>query len=180
MRRQKVAGFSITVIITIIALLVIIGVIVWRWHETGSQNQTSAPAVSTLSQKPDPNKGYVVIREWGVRFKPSADLVDVEYGIVGNTAVFSTKQLAALDSSCGVGADTEYPFGKLSRSTTSAQEFTSEDNAGAFVKRIGNYYYQYATPQSACSQQNITAANNLQLQLTASFKHAVNTLEAAK
>lgn len=44
------------------------------------------------------------------------------------------------------------PLGKLTRTKTSTQEFTSE--SGEFIKHIGDYYYHYITPQTACAQQD--------------------------
>ena len=133
MSTQRQQGFSLAIISIIVLALCIAGIIVWRVYDSNqhkqdsqwqasSTNQTTSTATTTdntqqSAQKTDPNAGYIVIKEWGVRFKPVDGLDGVVYGVgfnkVSSTeeARFSTTQLAEYSNSCGVGTDSQPPLG---------------------------------------------------------------------
>lgn len=173
-------GFSLPLLIAIIAFVGVVGIVAWRFYAGSSQqNQTATTNQSPSQQEQpvaDPHAGYVVIGEWNVRFKPTGNLADVKYKVSTDTAVFSTAALAKYGASCDTGTDSLSPLGRLTRTTAEQQAFTSE--SGAFVKKIGDYYYRYTTPQAACSDD--TTASTLQTQTTAIFKTSIATLEATK
>ncbi|MGD8373471.1 MAG: hypothetical protein PVI21_01265 [Candidatus Woesebacteria bacterium] len=118
MHNQK--GFSPILIIITIATIALLGFIAWRvWDTNQNNNQTqqtttdqskTTETTSTNSQPTqttDPNQGYVVIKEWGVRFKPveGLDAEDVVYFADEATDgdekyVFTTKTLIDREPSC--------------------------------------------------------------------------------
>lgn len=181
---------NLSKVIIVICILAAAAIIVWQFTHN-SQNQPSpasseqiAPTASSNNEAPssqlDPNEGYVVIKEWDVRFKVENNLVNFQYAISSHgeaIASFSTSQLAAYGKDCSA-VGTKRPLGWLTRTTAQKQEQTS--SSGAFVKKIGEYYYQYYTPQGVCSQET-QAAGQLQTQiLNEQFKPSIITLEAIK
>lgn len=177
----------------IIAVVLIIGGIWWYFYlapskagDTKNAQTNSEPSpepVPKSSVPSDPNEGYVVIKEWNVRFKPVEGLKDVMYSVGSRTGFdesvgFSTKALSQYGKECSSGLDGRTPLGVLTRSKTEVQEFVGA--SGEFVRRIDRYYYHYITPQAVCAD-NDRAADNLQLQtLNSFFKPSVTNLEAAQ
>lgn len=166
-----------------IALVTILGLISWMLvtkqsgdSKDGIDTQTNTsetPSQPTTSD--DPNHGYIVVKEWGVRFKSEGELSDIVYSIENdNKAVFSTEKLAKFDPACGIGVDSKRPLGMLTRNSVEKPDFSAE--GGAFGKKIGEYYYTYVTPQSACSD---SGSDTLQTKTVAEFKLLIATLEAA-
>lgn len=177
-------GFSLPLLVTAMFVVLVGGFIAWRLFAPKTSSQIAPPQAkpsnSQAQTTSDPNAGYVVLKEWGVRFKPASNLGDIQYTIgnrtpnVDGTAVFSTSVLSAYSNSCSAKQNSKAPLGILTRTKAAKQEFTSE--SGAFVKKIGDYYYQYVTPQSACAED----AANLPAVPLAEFKSSIGTLEAAK
>jgi hypothetical protein len=184
MKKQTQKGFGAIVIILVVVGLIAVGFVGWRLYEgskrTSAEQSQQNNSTGQQTQN-DPNTGYIVIKAWGVRFKPVNSLSDLIYdtddAATPSQTRFSIKALAQYGGTCGTGSDSRSPLGMLTRTTTPKEEFVAD--SGAFVKHIGSYYYQYVTPQTACADNN-TTANNLQIQTTALFKSSILTLEAAK
>lgn len=127
---------------------------------------------------------YVAIGEWGVKFKPGADLADFFYLTSGDSVQPSTKSLmqvalsknppaanSAFDSFCSPAAS---PLGVMQRGKTGAaiQGTTYDKVAGAI--KVGDYYYIIVAPQASCSADK--TAQDLQTKQTAALKEAIKTL----
>jgi cell division protein FtsL len=125
------------------------------------------------------------IKEFGVRFKKSADLLE-PIGVVNTslgTSGFSSQGLmnAAFVADSKVNSTSSCspnnsPLGGISRGKT-GQTFqsTTFDKAQGAIK-IGEFYYVLITPQSTCSQD--TTAQAISTKQVAAFKTAFSTLEA--
>lgn len=199
MGEDKQRGFGAALVLVVAAVIVVAGFIAWNIYsgnkssfskptQTGGQTQTSTASANSSPQTTqpvlaDPNAGYVVIREWGVRFKPVDGLKDVVYAVDPNFhsgnleyVKFSTKALAQFGVSCSEKEKGTSPLGGLMRAK-SKQDFDSTIYTNP--QPIGGYYYQYVTPQAACGDSK--AANDLETQtLNSFFKPSIKTLEAAQ
>ena len=171
------------VVIAVAALLA--GVGVWWWlgmraNDSAADSQISqevAPADTTPEQitKPEEHQssGYLVLSQWNVRFKPSADVGVITYVVNGDTVAFSNEQIESIDPVCN-GKDGKAPFGTLTRTTTAQQP--NNARSGDFVKKIGEHYYEYTAPTSDCGDN--ADAHTLANKLLPSFKTSIDKLEA--
>lgn len=152
-KNQK--GFSVVEILIIIVVVGLIGTVGWlvydrqktKTPDSQPDTQTSIEQKGTAdtqpTQKADPNEGYLVVKEWGLRFKTPTGLTDVRYTIHDDTVAFFAKPTG---SSVQYRADydkyeegrSQYATGNLYRSRES-----TKDKLGLVVegKKIGDYYY---------------------------------------
>src|SRR5207302_6826042 len=95
MTTKQQSGFGVIPIIVIVAIVVVLGLVDYQIYtaqmnkpaaNSSTTNNQTSPASSQPSnttpnpaQQADPNAGYVVIKEWNVRFKPVSGLTGVEY-----------------------------------------------------------------------------------------------------
>lgn len=123
----------------------------------------------------DPNKGYIVIKEWGVRFKSTEGLKDVEYskveGLTEDDLTFTTTELSEKSEFCRKETG-QILLGLLTR----AKE--EDPQNGGVVAKIGDYIYQYRGPQAACTQD--TADVQLEGKTVIRLSESLRSLEAAK
>ena len=172
-------GFStLMAVIVVFIIIVIAGLIVWRVLDTNKTFNTQSQENTTNQQsqqqaKADPNEGYVVIKEWGVRFKPTEELTGVQYfkpeHVTIDSITFTTTALSAASEYCRESSG-DIILGLLTRSTETDPQY------GGMLAKIGAYTYQYRGPQAACSRDDLTAESKT---LTALLK-SLESLEAAK
>lgn len=109
--------------------------------ETAEKNtdQKDKPA-----DKPaDLNRGYLVIKEWGVRFKIPAGLADIRYYIHGDTAYFYAKPSG---QNLEFRADHDKPEGDYALATLTRSTDSTKERIGGQVegRKTGEYYYYTA------------------------------------
>jgi hypothetical protein len=152
-------GFGIVPVIAVIAVVAVVGLLAWRLWPQPEQKQTDAqhakdiPAadepIKTEQPPADKNKGYVVLKDWGVRFKPTAALGTVEFEKLSErTYTFSTVELAAREPSCRVGQN-DIQLGTLHR--VKEGEEVNLIMGGVFTT-INGYQYQHRSTDAACSE----------------------------
>jgi hypothetical protein len=179
MNAQKQHGFNALIIVLLIALVGVIGFVGWRMYDSSQQanNQQNAQNGNGQTQEPttDPNEGYVVIKEWGVRFKPVEGLSGVEYfkpkGLDENTYSITTKELGAVEPECGKNSQS-YALGLLTR----AEEVEPEN--GGVIATIGKYSYQYRVSSANCVADTTNA--QMKSQTLQRIIKSIETLEVAK
>lgn len=181
--REKTEGFGALGAIIVVLVALFIGLIGWRIYDankpqrsaTTAPSQTEGKVESTQEAPAVPNDGYVVIKEWGVRFKPVDGLVGVVYSAdKDNQAMsFSTLALAEYGDSCIVE---KMPLGRLIKTKGSKEDAQQLNTAHAV--QVNDAYYQYLAPQAICSENE--AAIKLQTDTINLFRQAVRSLEAAK
>lgn len=182
-RLNEDAGFGVAGVIVIVLAVLVAGLIAWRVYDTNNPAQTSE-SKSTPGQAEDAplatapvvesNDGYVVIEQWDVRFKPSAELGEVQYFKPKNlesydAVTFTTKALADASVSCSPSSE-NIILGLLYRSAEQRPGY------GETLAKIGDYYYQYRGPQAICGDGNGKTESDVLVHLIAALK----TLEAAK
>lgn len=150
MSKKDERGFGIVAVLVVVAVALLLGLLVWRIWESSQSPQPPPPR--TTQQQPSEDKAdvastYITIKEWGVRFKPHADLVDLSYfkptAIAEDSFTFTTAELAA-EASCSQSSG-NIVLGLLTRTTEPQPQF------GSSLAKIDNYYYQFRGPQAPCS-----------------------------
>lgn len=102
--KQKQAGFGAVEVLLIVVTIALIGALGWIFFTNNSDssndnadtNQTEArdsderdnPDGDTNEIAEDPNEGYFVVQEWGLRFTVPEGLEQVQYAINGDTLAF--------------------------------------------------------------------------------------------
>ncbi|HSE61266.1 MAG TPA: hypothetical protein VLA88_03140 [Candidatus Saccharimonadales bacterium] len=161
-------------IFAVIALVVLaIGFIAWRTWDSSQQ----APTANNEPAHPqtDPNAGYIVIREWGVRFKPVEGLTGVQYfkpkNVTTDAMSITTKELGDLEPECSAASDSMV-LGMITRSKD------PDPQAGGVLATIGGYNFQYRVSGAACATDS--SHFGIESQTVQKIIGSLKSLEAAK
>lgn len=181
MKRSKQQGFGAVAIIAAVVVLAVVVFVGWRIYDASQPADTNNQPTNSNNQpgntnqpsqtQTDPNEGYVVIKEWGVRFKPVDGLTGVQYYKVGTNSeffAFTTEALAQADPNCAA-ASGNIALAGITR---------SKDAAGTGKQHgpINDYYYYTRASGAACS----TNPNDLEGPVVSKLLQSLDTLEAAK
>jgi hypothetical protein len=182
MSTKNQLGFGIVPIIIIIVLVTVLGYAGYRVYTAQTSKPTANGSVTNKQSSPapaaptDPNAGYVVIKEWNVRFKPVSELHNVIYapGPGKGTISFSTADLKMLDSHCD--PETGPAIGGIERD---AVPYTDPEGPHPLsLGKIGNYYYYYDGTSSTCSDSKST--EDAETKAIARLKSSLLSLEAVQ
>lgn len=197
MKQQNQSGFAQLMIITIILGLGLVGTLGFVFYQNFIQkkdNVSKNDNSSKLAEKDsestgiedvkdiaDLNKGYLVLDDWGVKFKLPAALGNKEItyykGIPtkGTSYLFTTKGVEALGDTCAYNSNSYWgPLGTVTKSTTSPQEDEAvQGYTGALITQFDGNYYYYFSPQSTCSNKS----TDLQVQDVALVKELIMSLQ---
>lgn len=145
-------GFSVVEILVVVVVVGLLGAAGWLVYDRQKSKNNEQPVTQSSNQqnqetKPDPNAEYLVVKEWGLRFKVPSNLTDVKYRVFGDTLAFYAKptgytvEYRSDYEKLGDNNYPQYATGRLYKSTES-----SKDKIGIQVegKKIGNYYYYTA------------------------------------
>jgi hypothetical protein len=166
--QKSESGSAHVIIIAIlsVALIGAVGILFWQNFinkptekaSTDTAMVAKADSKQAVSESPqatanNPNEGYLVLNDWGVRFKPTSS-VKISYelkndGHWNGDYWFTTDTLKNLGGYCDV--DGGIP---LVRSTERYIEKNSPPTPLNNEQKIGNYYYYYYTPQATCSDDD--------------------------
>lgn len=206
-KQSSGAGKWVVIVLLVLALG---GLGYWYYYKTQQLNTemvAKAAIVSELQAKNDKleaaakkaveanaeNKAdaeYIVIKEWGVKFKPGKDLADVVYYTVGNTAYLSTSSLMSsaqavlkndgsdkegLNMACNPVAD---PIGMITRGKKGEKLLSGTYDSYPDAVKVGDYYYVYQGPQTACSADKKTT--DLATKQNQALKVSAKTITASK
>jgi prepilin-type N-terminal cleavage/methylation domain-containing protein len=154
-------GFSVVEILIVLVVIGLLGTVGWLVYDRQNNKKTENPATESSTQqnnetskqesstqqveKTDPNEGYLVLKEWGLRFKIPSGLADVKYTIHDDTVSFFAKPTGSsvqyrTDYDKFVDGHSQYAIGNLFRSTSSTKPYPGEDS-GRQGKKVGDYYY---------------------------------------
>jgi hypothetical protein len=178
MNNKKENGIALARMLIILVLIGLIIFIVWRGFDAANQQRNQQTNATTHPSKiqTDPNAGYVVIKEWGVRFKPANGLTGSEYFKpkidVADSIFITTEELSRLEKRCGKDSDMIGPLGLLKRSREAKAEF------GIVVATINGYTYQYRGSDAACSESKENEA--LEAKTRQLISESIKSLEAAQ
>lgn len=145
----------------------------------GTKVDTNNTANKTTT---DPNAGYLVVKEWGLRLKVPAGLKDVEYFVSGDTISFFGKPTKydvsyVLDyMKQGDNGQWIYAVGYLYRDTKSKLITTSGEKYG---KKLGNYYYYtawaFSSTASGAALDGIFGGDQASMDAELEVFHLINT-----
>lgn len=163
---SKGSAHVVVTVILVIALLGAVGFIFWQnFIKTELVSQTKVEVQDKTSdvkkdEVQDENEGYVVLREWNVRFKLPQGSEEIVYypaqTQVGAHYEFTTKRVENLGEGCvepGVNGIVTR-LGYLSRSQTKNQELHGSVAANN-NEPIDGYYYYVSAAQSTCAEQSL-------------------------
>lgn len=172
-------GFGVTGVLAIVVVVALLGF--GGWYVWQAQNKSSNhSAASKQTTQTDPNEGYVVIKEWGVRFKPVSGLDGLTYALrnSGDTAVFSTQQLTTIDARCDAQNSSYSGIGSVIRTITgSAGRFS-----GIPLTTVNGYDYHYqGAGQAVCVYDATDEAGQTLLQDSGrNFSESIKSLETVQ
>lgn len=153
MKKQYGFAHAFLIVGLVVALIGALGFIFWQnfINKEPAKTETvtiTKPAKDDSEVKVDSNKGYLVLKDWEVRFKESSQ--PVEYRSKENgTYLFTTSKWKSLADACmnkGV---------ELGRSTTEQSKGTEQVplNDG---EKVGDYYYYQQSSLGTCSDDYAT------------------------
>lgn len=136
-------------IVTIVILILIGGVATgyYFWHKNNNNNSTASSSSSAQND-------YLVIKEWGVKFKlPSSIASDVYYHYDGQsqTITFGSKKYSAIAPLCG--ADKIGLRDRLVRYSV-GQSDPAEGLADSLINEVEGYKYYVRTGSASCDPDN--------------------------
>jgi hypothetical protein len=169
MKQSKQQGFGVVAVLAIVVVIAVVGFVGWRLYDASQKPAGNNP--STQEPQTDPNEGYVVIREWGVRFKPVEGLTGVQYykpHSSDNFFAFTTDELASADVNCAATSG----YIALGGITRTAEASSTGKKHGP----INGYYYYTQGPSAACSSR----PNELEGLVVPKLLQSLDSLEAAK
>ena len=152
MKKLDNQGFGAIEIIMAVVIIGLLGLCGWlfysRQHKTPTTTSTTstqaAPAKATTATPAapatDPNAGYLVIKEWGVKIKmKDAEKVTYTYSATGKGEEQSN---GTYDSSVGLAVKPEFLQNKTCKVSVGYDRYTKViDFFKESAPKIGNYYY---------------------------------------
>lgn len=177
MRQKYQSGFGHLVIITVVLALALVGALGYIFYQNFIQTKNSVSSVKTNNDsKPktntgtdntsntDPNKGYLVLSDWGVKFKLNDSLknTQVKYYKVsdsdwGDVYEFTTSRVEALGEGCVVTHSVLGDQGatRLASLFRLNKPNTIEASPPILIRQIDDYYYYYRGAQATCSSTGL-------------------------
>lgn len=170
-RNQSGSAHVVIIIVLIVAVLGALGFIFWQNFVNKSANMNSSTSTSEQTEdQVSSDTSTITIGEWGVKgtYDTSADDATVSYVIRTNAEadVSSSSDdyelvyfdTSSVPSDCkGYGgvikrftADQEVQFSAGAAGVTSSEMYAQNGGDTDKFKKVGNYYYWYEGPQSAC------------------------------
>ena len=195
MNKQKSqSGFAHLVIIIILAVA-LVGTLGFVFYQNVIQKKdtvsktdessknsdnSSKTSIDDKNVTTDPNKGYLVLDDWGVKFKLPSNLgnkhITYYKGIATKGGyLFSTQGVEALGGDCLYKSNSYWmPLVSLSKSTSTPQpDPTVQGFTGYPITNYDGNYYYYQNAQATCSDSD----TSLQAQDLALVKELVLSLQ---
>lgn len=162
-------GFSVVEVLIVVVIVGLIGTVGWFVYDRQKSKNNEQPVTQNSQQnqetikqetKADANEGYLVVKEWGLRFKMPSNITDVQYRVYGDTVAFYAKptgSAVAYRSDYEAIYSDEATYGKnnpkYAKGTLYRSAESSKDKVGTKIegKKIGNYYYYTAHAFSSLS-----------------------------
>ena len=199
-RTQRGVG-AIAIVATIVIVL-LAGAVGWYMlaHADNNQKSSKSSANKTVQSAADPTQGgkYLVIKEWGVRFKLNDALKDDLYANTANSplgnslAIFGSKKLDGMvsDNACAYhlnedGTTTGGLSTVLSRinfnqpNQYSVDYYKSQFN---HIAEISSYDYSLSkeTSKPSCSSSSSDEAIKLEREISGQLRLSLSNLEYVK
>lgn len=181
--KKNEKGFAVLEGLLIVVIVVLIGFVGWyvlkvkgntnKTPSTSTGSNTGTKIAQPLVETSGPNKGYLVVKEWGIRIKPDTNLPSVSYTYTkGDDQTYSRIMFHIVpvdESTCngakesdtfsswGIGRyssdATYYPEGGTKADAVPIKEGMQDFIKQNTAKEIGTYYYIFHYPQLGCSTE---------------------------
>ena len=183
----KSTGFGAVEIVIAVAVVLVVGLIGWRFYDASKNKQSASnqqmssnqSATQTPKDTPADTAKYLDVKELGVKIKLGDQVKDATYAVQALddgslVARFSAHSLAASDPACDARSG---QLGALEKSTIDTDRVGNKlVPDGQTVFKFENYYYTYATPQALCSE----AVRSTVGTATTAFREALKTIQLDK
>lgn len=177
MKRQKhQSGFAHLMVITVILGLTVVGLLSYVFWQNFVQSKDNVaktdnsskvaekdnkkPVVDESGDISDSTKGYLVLEDWGVKFKQPSDIGSstINYYLTSDGSYeFTTSKIEALGQDCSHDSSHFMPQYYVTRMTSAPNPEAA--SGGVLLKKIENYYYNLNSSQAPCS--DVTGASNV-------------------
>jgi len=186
MTSRNQTGSLLVVVIVALAVLIVGTVGYFAWGKFNPSNNSQPDTSKTPDDKsptpePDPQNddGYIVLKDWGIRFKKvdALNTTTVKYSVDGDTYAFTTARIEALGGEC-----TKEPY-----NVTVSLIRTTDPNPGPMNRLneqpINGYYYMTYGPPASCSSFDgngqMKEADQIENDDRASLKEMLATISPA-
>lgn len=178
-RQKGFTAVEVIIILLLILLLLLIGWWVWQNQKKDEEPKKDTSQQSQNSEQQDQNdvQTYLVINEWDVRFKTSADNLDAYYVIEQGKPDYAYVSLNSLKNVDDCAAD-KTSVGVYTRFTKDEADPISEQkylDLYPNAPKVGNYYFIFNQPQAYCSEDQATITKSEAA--TQAFKANTATVE---
>lgn len=180
--RQQGSALIVVTIILLVAILATSGYfflqslnkkVTQPGTSQATPNKNETPGVSST----DPEKGYVVLKDWGVKFKTTDALTStvVKYSISNDTYAFTTARIEQLGGECA-----KAPYNVTVSMTRDTVRPPSGPATLLNEQPINGYYYSTYGPSANCSAFNangqMQTPNQIEVDDRAALKESLATI----
>ena len=186
--RQSGFAHAFLIIGLIVAIVVALGFIFWQnfIYKEPVTNKTETQVIKKPEEtkKVDSNAGYVVVDDWGIRFKSVSELSSTNVTYVarsddnsGTYYAFSTDRIKALGGRC-----TEQPFGDTVTLTRGSEKpIATPDGELINTEPLNGYFYVLSGPIASCTNFDSNGAmvppSKVETDDRMALKESIKTLE---
>ena len=117
-------------------------------NNTNTANNSTNTSNNSQNNTTDQYKGYLVLDDWGVKFKIPTGLnnTNINYTKKTDTFYLTTARVEALGGLC---SDGNHPLVIIYK-YSAKQDFSNNVSAPNYINQVGDNYYYYAGTQSSC------------------------------
>lgn len=179
---SKEKGFNAIAIVLIVVAVAVLAFVFWRVWDAGKQkpsgpndNQQSTQQEQAHGpvKQTDPNEGYMVIKEFGIKIKLSDDIKDAIHHYDDSNQSYP-KATISTQSLVNISNGTCSP--EVSNALGAIVKASEQNPAnGDLILQINNDYLYYRSPTSVCSQDQ-SALKKLS-ELSNSISSAIDTAQ---
>jgi hypothetical protein len=168
--KQKGSAHVVIIVILVIALLGTLGFVFWQNFINKKSAEVTSDSKQTTNQPTekvkDPDEGYLVLKDWNIKFKLPADSNEITYykkqaepndkGIE-EYYEFSTKRVEALGGQCVEPNNLGQVIrnGSMSRTKIKREGEIASGSAVNNNESIAGYYYYISGGQSTCANEAV-------------------------
>ncbi|SHV14454.1 Uncharacterised protein [Mycobacteroides abscessus subsp. abscessus] len=179
---------TLLIALGVVVVIALGGIFYWQndkqlsTADTTGSSQTTGDNVETKNPDlADPGTPagaeYLILEDWGIKFKLPPKLGEVRYYKVGENYEFSTRKVEALGQQCVEPSNRDYVtrLGYLSRTTKLPDHSVGSISPVNDGQPINGHYYMYGAGQSICS----TEGGDVQKADSNLIYEMIKTIEAA-
>jgi len=162
----------LTLIILVLAGSAIYGG--WRlWHKPAAKNE----ATSTNSAQTKTADQYLVVKQWGVKFKLSGDINDATYTPKDSLTIYVSAAKLRAVRGCENANILEIQRGKANDFIGPSKVSEIIANNPNSLTKLGDYYYALVAAPNSCAATDDSQGRAMLNQIRDNFTQAIKTVE---